>query len=238
MKHHSVKHNLDGSLDIWRYMAIEKFALLMSRRQLWFTRADLLGDEHEGSLPDSVIHEREQRIDDHRVIERIKRGSKEGRKHAFVSCWSMQAPEALSMWKIYTPNATGIAVKTTVDRLAGCFVCRPNDLFGGLCAHIEKVSYVDFVSHETTDNAFDRFIHKQEAYAYEMEVRAIISFMPTGEEPPIGTERGVDLGLLIDKIYVSHRLGDGLERFVEDLLLENHIKKDVVHPPFVRTPKY
>lgn len=238
MTYHSINHNLDGSLDIWRYMAIEKFALLMSRRKLWFARADLLGDEHEGSLPDSIIDEREQRLNDPRLIEKIEKGSKEGRKHAFVSCWSMQAPEALSMWKIYTPNAAGIAVKTTVGRLAGCFVSRPNDLFDRFNGRIEKVSYINFVSHKTTDNAFDAFIHKQAGYAYEMETRALISFMPTVEEPLLGIGLEVDLDLLIDKIYVSHRLGDGLERFVEDLLLENGVKKDVVHPPFVRSAKY
>lgn len=236
--YHNVKHDLDVSIDIWRYMAIEKFALLMSRRELWFTRTDLLGDEHEGSLPDSIIDERQQRLKDKRVKEKIERGSRDGRKDAFVSCWSMQAPEALSMWKIYTPNATGISVKTTVGRLSGCFVSKPNDLFDRFNARIEKVSYINFVSHKAAPDAFDRFTHKQKAYCYEKEVRAIISFMPTVEEPPIGIGLQVDLDLLIDEIYVSHRLGDGLERFIGDLLLENHIKKDVVHPPFVRTPRY
>jgi hypothetical protein len=46
------------------------------------------------------------------------------------------------------------------------------------------------------------------------------------------------LDLLIDSIYVSHRLGDGLERFVQNLLLETDIRKEVIHPPFVREPKY
>jgi len=238
MAYHNVNHDLDVSIDLWRYMAIEKFGLLMSRRELWFTRADLLGDDHEGSLPDSIIDERQQRLKDRQVKEKIERGSKEGRKNAFVSCWSMQTPEALSMWKIYTPNATGVAIKTTVDRLSRCFISKSNDLFDRLNARIEKVRYVNFVSHKADPDSFDRFTHKQNAYCYEKEVRAIISFLPTVEEPPIGIGVQVDLDLLIDEIYVSHRLGDGLERFVADLLLENDIKKDVIHPPFVRTPRY
>lgn len=238
MTHHTIRNNLGASLKIWRYMSIEKFALLMSRRELWFSRADLLGDEHEGSLPDSIIDERQQRLKDHRVKEKVERGSKEGRKHSYVSCWSMQIPEALSMWKIYTPNATGVSIRTTVGGLSGCFVSRPTDFFDRLDARIEKVSYVNFVSHKSPPDAFDRFTHKQKAYSYEKEVRAIISFMPTVEEPPIGIGLQVDLNLLIDEIYVSHRLGDGLECFVGDLLLENDIKKDVIHPPFVRAPSY
>lgn len=238
MTHHTIQHDLDPSIEIWRYMGVEKFALLMSRQQLWFTRADLLGDEHEGSVPDLIIDERQQRLNDDRVRAMIERGSKEGRKHAFVTCWSMQSPEKLSMWKIYTPNATGISVKTTVGRLARCFLSKPNDLFYTHNARIEGVEYINFISHDATPDAFDPFTHKQEAYDYEKEIRAIISFMPTVEEPPIGIELEVDLDLLIDGIYVSHRLGDGLEHFVHKLLLENEIEKEVVHPPFVREPRY
>lgn len=238
MTHHSVAHRLDASIPIWRYMSVEKFALLMSRKELWFTRADLLGDEHEGSLPDSVIDEREQRLRDDRVKEIIERGSKAGVKNAFVSCWSMQAPEALSMWKIYTPNSKGFAVKTTINRLANCFVAKPNDRFDRYCARIETVKYIDFLSHQTTADTFDRFIHKQKAYCYEKEIRAVISSMPTVEEPRIGIGLGVDLDILVDTVYVSHHHGDGLEQFAEDLLREASITKKIEFPPFVRSPKY
>ncbi|MCK4485529.1 MAG: hypothetical protein KAU38_02065 [Desulfobacterales bacterium] len=189
-------------------------------------------------MPDSIIDKRESRWSDQRVKEMIERGSKEGRKHAFVSCWSMQDPEFLSMWKIYTPDATGVAIKSTVGQLANCFISRPNDLFERFEARIEKVTYIDFVSHEAIDEEFDRFIHKQESYTYEKEIRVLISSRPTFERPRIGIGLKVDLDVLIDKIYVSHRLGDGLEEFVEDILRENRIDKEVVYPPFVRTPKY
>lgn len=238
--HHTISHDLDGSTEIWRYLSVEKFALFISRCRLWFTRADLLGDEHEGSVPDSMIVERQQRLNDDRVRTIIERGSKEHRKHVFVSCWSMQAPDTLSMWKIYTLNGTGIAVKTTIDRLARCFLFKSNDLFYTHNPRIEKVNYINFISHNTAPDTFDPFTHKQAAYCYEKEIRTIISFMPmpTLEEPPIGLELEVDLDFLIDSIYVSHRLGDGLEHFVQDLLIEKDITKEIVHPPFVKEPKY
>jgi len=238
VKYHDIKNDLDVSINLWRYMAVEKFALLMSRRELWFTRADLLGDEHEGSLPSSIIEKRQKKLHNSQVKKKVERGSKEGRKHSFVCCWSMQAPESLSMWKIYTPNAIGVSVKTTVGRLSGCFVFRANDLFERLNARIAKVNYINFVSHNAATDSFDRFTHKQEAYSYEREVRAIISFIPTVEDSPIGIGLKVDLEKLIEKVYVSHRLGDGLEHFIGDLLLENDIRKDVIHPPFVSKPRY
>jgi len=237
MRHYCIDHDLDVSIEIWRYMSVEKFALLVSRKELWFTRSDLLGDEHEGSLPDSVINERQQRVKDNRVRQIIERGSKAVLKQAFVSCWSMQAPEVLSMWKIYTPNGKGFAIKTTVDRLAKCFCSKPHDLFDNYGVRIEKVRYIDFVSHEATAATFDRFIHKQNAYSYEREIRAVISSMPTVDEPRIGIGLHVDLNMLVDTVYVSHNQDDGLEIFAEDLLHEAGIKKDITFPPFVRCPK-
>ncbi len=236
-----ISNQLDPKKKIWRYMSIEKFALLMSRQQLWFARADLLGDEHEGSLPDCLIDARHQRIKDRRVLEKIERGSKESRKHAFMSCWSMQSPKMLSMWKIYTPNASGIAVKTTVGRLSACFLCEPNDdFFHTHNVRIEKVNYINFISYEATSDDFDRFTHKQKAYYYEKEIRTIISSKnpSTVDEPQIGIERKIDLDILIEDIFVSHLLGDGLELLVEELLLETGIEKDIIQPPFIKQPRF
>ena len=238
MPHHTIEHDLDGSIEVWRYMSVEKFALFMSRRQLWFARGDLLGDEHEGSLPDSIIDERRQRIKNRRVTEILERGSRAGLKHAFVSCWSMQSPEDLSMWKIYTANAKDFAVKTTIKRLASCFVSRPNDLFDRYGVRIEKVRYIDFLSYEITEDNFDRFIHKQKAFSYEKEIRILISSLSTGVESRIGLGLDVDLDTIIEAVYVSQRNGDGLELFADDLLRDAGFKKDIIFPPFVRSPKY
>lgn len=239
MPYHTIEHDLEGSTEVWRYMSVEKFVDLMSRKELWFARADRLSDKHEGSLPDSVINEREQRLKDHRVKEIIERGSKAGLRHAFVSCWSMETPESLSMWNIYTPpDAKGFAIKTTINRLANCFVSNSHDLFDNLGARIEKVTYIDFVSHEAKADAFDRFIHKQRAFEYEKEIRVLISYIPTIDEPPIGKGLKVDLDIIIDTIYVSQHQGDGLDLLAADLLRKAGIKKEILFPSFVRTPRY
>jgi len=241
MTNQAIKHDIDLDLDLWRYMSIDKFALLMSRRRLWFARGDLLGDEHEGSMPNSIIDERRQRLDDSRVEQVIESGSKAGRKYFFVSCWSMQDPKLLSMWKIYTPNATGVAVKTTVRRLASCFASKLNDgVFNSCRFRIAKASYINYAAHKATPDAFDPFTHKQEAYYYEKEIRAILSYvnMQTVDELPMGIELIVDLDVLIDEIYVSHLSGDGLADFVNKLLQENNLTKTIAHPSFVKEPRY
>jgi len=241
MMHHHVLHNLKASQNIWRYLSPEKFALLVSRRELWFTRADLLGDDHEGSLPDFVIANRNQKFKETAVRQKLERGSKAQLKDAFVSCWSMQAPKSLLMWKLYTPNAKGFAIETTINQLATCFVSKSNDLFDRYDHRIEKVRYLDYSSSPPPSNTlsprvFNRFKHKRKGYTYEREIRAIIFSRQTVEDPRIGIGLSVDLQELISKVYVSHR--NGFELFAEDLLREAGIKKEVSFPSFVHNPKY
>ncbi|MDL1985064.1 MAG: hypothetical protein LWX54_12915 [Deltaproteobacteria bacterium] len=159
MDHHIIYHDQNNDTPIWRYMDMSKFAFLVCQKKLWFSRADLLGDDHEGSLPDSTVRYRESKWPDKDMRDRFERGSKEGRKHVFVNCWTSQDPESLAMWKIYTPNATGVAIRSTVGRLASCFPRIANDLFERSKARIERVNYdIDFDSHEVIEDEFDRFI--------------------------------------------------------------------------------
>ena len=219
-------------------MDISKFSLLVTQKKIWFSRSDLLGDDHEGSLPDSIINERTLRWSDLNALKILEKGSKEGRKVSYINCWTKQNPKSLSMWKIYTPNAVGVAVKTSVGRLANCFVKKPNDLFERNQARIEKVTYIDYSTHKDNYEQFDRFIHKQKAYSYEKEIRLIIFHGSTINKPPIGKNIEVDLEILIDKIYISKQFGEDFHQYVEELLNDHGINKKIVISPFARTPSF
>ena len=200
---------------------MSKFSLLVCRKKLWFSRADLLGDDHEGSYPECMISQRESKWPSQELKARMRRGSAKGREHTYVSCWTKQDPESFAMWKIYTPNATGIAIQSTIGKLARCFIRRPNDLFERFDVKIEPIKYdLDRIRHISKEDDLNRFQHKLKAYSYEKEIRALLTFIPTVEDPRIGFELEVDLDVLIEKIYLSHRLGDGLEQFVRDIIDE------------------
>lgn len=238
LDHHKISHNLKDSTFLWRYMDISKFSLLITQKKIWFSRSDLLGDDHEGSLPESIINERKLRWSDLKVLNVFERGSKEGRKDFYINCWTLQNPKSLSMWKIYTPNAVGVAVKTSIGRLANCFVKKPNDLFERNQARIEKVTYIDYSTHKDNNEEFDRFIHKQKAYSYEKEIRFLIFHGSTINKPPIGKNLEVDLEVLIDEIYISQQSGEDLHQYIEELLNDHGINKKIVIPPFARTPSF
>ena len=237
MSRHTINHKLDESTEIWRYFDIFKFTYLICQRELWFSRADLLGDDHEGSLPDSLLKQRKSKWSDERVRTIFERGSKEGLKNYYVNCWSKKNPESYLMWKIYTANSVGVAIKSTIERLSKCFIKNPGDYFERDEARIEKMKYIDYRSYEN-NTEFDCIIYKQTAYSYEEEIRIIMNPWPSVNEPRIGIGHKVDLDILIDKIYISHRLGDGYDLFVEDLLNKNCVKKKPFYPTFVRSPTF
>ncbi len=239
MDYHRINHSMDENIHIYRYMDMSKFSLLVSRKKLWFSRGDLLGDEHEGSYPECIVRDRKSKWSNCEINVGLERGSKEGRKHVYVSCWTKQDPESFAMWKIYTPNSTGIAIQSTIGQLSNCFTKRPNDLFERFDVRIEPIEYdLDEINNMPKDDDFVRFQHKLKAYNYEKEVRVQLTSIPTVEEPRIGIELSVDLNILFDKIYLSHRLGDGLEQFVKDLMEECRVRKEIVKPSFVRIPIY
>ena len=237
MKYHSINHKLDESIEIWRYFDIFKFIYLICQHELWLTRADLLGDDHEGSLPDSLIKQRKSKWSDERVQIILQRGTKKGLKNHYVNCWSKKNPESYLMWKIYTKNSLGVAIKSTIKRLSKCFLKNPGDYFERYEAQIEEVKYIDYRSYEN-ETGFDRLTHKQKAYSYEEEIRIIIHSRQTVDEPRIGIGNPVDLDVLIDKIYISHRPDDGYDLFIEDLLKKNSVKKKILYPAFIKRPKF
>jgi hypothetical protein len=51
IQHPAFPQPADPHAVIWRYMDIAKFADIVSHGRLYMPRADLLGDEHEGTTP-------------------------------------------------------------------------------------------------------------------------------------------------------------------------------------------
>ena len=72
LDHHQISHNLKDSISLWRYMDKSKFALLISQKSSGCL--DLLGDDHEGSLPDSIIQTRKTRWSEDKVLQSLEQG--------------------------------------------------------------------------------------------------------------------------------------------------------------------
>ena len=151
-------------------MSFTKFVSLLTRKALFFARADKLGDPFEGSLsqlnvglspvinsgiPDEYIRLLHDHIRDQRRL-------------VMVNCWHENEYESDAMWKLYSGHGEGVAIKTDFSSLK-------KSLLGEDVVFIGMVEYVDYDSTFIKENnPVAPFMHKRKGFEHEREVRAII----------------------------------------------------------------
>ena len=160
---------------VWRYMSFSRFLWLLQKKQLWLTRADLLGDPWEISLAgDQLAHVisrhpiaplQSQHVTRETAIQRPDRIIRMWRRRTFVSCWSASEHESHALWSIYCRSIEGVAVQTTLARL--------RESVGGLPVY--RVTYQIPGSRKQTPTLPDLVAKKRPMFAYEQEVRVVLS---------------------------------------------------------------
>ena len=197
----------DPDARIWRYMDFTKFVAMLEEQGVYFARADLLGDNFEGSFslanerfleslsPDNVLPDRSQQRRDY--FRRI-------RLQTHVSCWHMNEHESAAMWELYGQRGRSVAVSSTYRSLHSTldYQC----LLG-------VVQYIDYHKDVVYDAHPIRFIvHKRKSFEHEQELRAVIRLLPEVFKPGIEMEpaapgiwKTVNLNELVHAVHVSPR---------------------------------
>ncbi len=133
--------------------------------------------------------------------------------------------ESAAVWRLYTGEQEGIAIKTDFQSLAKGFTCE-NDIFVG------KVKYIDYDSASISDsNALAPFLYKRDSFEHEKEVRAINWDLPI--PPPItlenytpdfstplheaGAYRQVDVSRLVHEVIVAPYADDWFVELVKSV---------------------
>ena len=98
---------------LWRYMDFARFASILDRKAVYFARADEFNDPFEGSLS-RWNAARKPRLTEHLVPQDIQEKVKIRSlpQFTFISCWHKRDYESDAMWKLYSREFDGIAVKT------------------------------------------------------------------------------------------------------------------------------
>ena len=205
---------------LWRYMSFTKFASLLTKRALFFARADKLGDPFEGSLSSlnvelyQDIHGTmaQEHQETHRLLFRNLP------RFTLINCWHENETESDAMWKLYAGHGEGIAIRTTCGSLK-------ESLSGDEWVQIERVNYVDYDTTHIKDNdPTAPFIHKRKSFEHEREVRAIIrkpyragnQIIVDGPDIcDVGIYCGVDVGTLIKEIFVPPYAEDWFTELVQ-----------------------
>ena len=156
----------------WRYMSFARFIWLLQTKQLWLSRADLLGDPWEITLAGDQLAHVISRHPPHDIfsdkvhesaVERSERIIKLWRRSTFVNCWSASSHESHALWRIYCPSAEGVAIQTTFTKLRDSV--EPCSLF--------RVTYEVPGKNKRTPTRSDLVSRKRPMFAYEHEVRVV-----------------------------------------------------------------
>ena len=171
---------------VWRYMSLSKYLSLISSSNLYFARADLLGDPFEGAI--GVSTSRAAYSPPPSI-----RGTTAPRERVYISCWHQQPHELAAMWSVYGVLGESIAIRSTFATLVQAL---PESVVVG------RVKYADYSA--LPPEAYgpqDRYFYKRRSFRTDRELRAI-EFKDAGRKNP-GLTHPVDLTAFIESVYVA-----------------------------------
>lgn len=239
---------------IWRFIDIEKFCSLLHNESLHFARVTTFDDPYEGTMPEYnekmgeiFYSEVKHRFKDQEQFENylkqriphMKNLYNELRKIVVVNCWHLNEYESASMWKLYTNNYTGIAIRSTYRKLSASFKNNVSDT-----VWIGKVTYDFNLKWMNEWNIYEAFVSKRRSFECESELRAVTSLpddhigekvlsdsdkerekkhptKPRVIEQSELTDNGKfvksDLDVLIEKIYIAPFATEPFEQMVNSI---------------------
>jgi len=170
---------------IWRCMDLSKLVSLLSRRELFFVKANKLLDSYEGTVAEynelarrSVYQEQIPKFqsdeDFNRFIEQMpniqRRNLEQMREIVLINSWRVDEFESAAMWGLYSSGNTGIAIQSTFGKLAKSFD-RTEDV-----VWIGKVNYLDYKKEWMNEGfSLEAFVSKRKSFEFESELRAVTS---------------------------------------------------------------
>ena len=234
-KEHPVFNSPDDNAVLWRYMDFTKFVSVLDKKALFFVLPKRLGDPFEGAFPMgnkvlylNAFYEAHNSQMSEENFRKLRDFQKSWQPFTLISCWHESPHESAAMWKSYSRETDGIAIKTDFNSFKRSLIS-PEDIYVG------KINYIDYESHAIPeDNAFSPLLYKRQDFKYEEEVRAITTMLPnSGEERDpaldicdVGKYYEVDLSLLIKAIVVAPYADDWFLELVQSVVA-NLYKLDV-----------
>ncbi|MGA2325479.1 MAG: DUF2971 domain-containing protein [Bryobacteraceae bacterium] len=229
---------------VWRYMDFLKFADLLERRTLWFSRLDKLEDPREGRLtPRTKEYLRRRQEGDG---ETIIHGHEQLRSSQFVNCWHASKGQSAAMWRLYSPTGYAIAIGSSVGRLKKALAGTPDQVMIG------RVTYVDSnrFSGREPRNLFDPSLIKDRSFSHEHEVRLLLWVLlrpgaANGDwntltsrlaDLPPGMRVPVDISMLIKDVLVDPHAEAWVTELIAKLLERAGIRTAVRQSDLYRLP--
>lgn len=228
---------------LWRYMDLSKFISLLEARALFFARADKLGDPFEGSYAKSNQALRPIIYKDQIPPERLAAMSsfyRESRRFTLINCWHENDSESEAMWRLYSREREGIAIKTTFQRLRDSFTTDETIFIG-------KVNYVDYQTHFTReDNTMGAYLDKRKSFEHEREVRAVVQNFPSRDGAldlstdicDVGISFEIDIDLLVLEVVIDARADDWFLELIAAIAARYDLNAPVTRSVLAEEPSF
>jgi hypothetical protein len=240
-------------VSIWRYMDLPKFLWLLDKKALFLSRLDCFEDRFEGSSPLSLIERRRAwttkklRADSPAVIETARRNTA-------VNCWHMNEGESVAMWKLYSLNNFGVAVRSTIGGLAKslppvggedlseAYTTEPKVL----PLHIRLVRYINFSqAQDSPPSPWELALYKRTSFSFEQEIRLIAQGHPYRGDPTdytIFPSKGdfvpVELPSLIKAVYVAPNAPPWYSDLIVSAVRRTRLKVEIHQSDLGRDPVF
>ena len=193
---------------LWRYLDFTKFVSVLDKSSLFFVRADKLGDPFEGSYSKLNVALRPElykdQIPEH-GLEQMADFIRASRRFTLISCWHWSAYESAAMWRLYSRERDGVAIRTDFKSLSESFI-------GNDTIHIGTVSYIDYERvFIPENNVLSPFLYKRKSFEPEREVRALTQDFPSSDgkidlshdKYQVGKYQPVELATLVKEVVIA-----------------------------------
>jgi hypothetical protein len=242
---------------IWRYMDLPRFVALLDKEALYFPRADMFDDPHEGAMPAADIEARSQAMSVSTGGEQVEMQWAPGLsgpvdlslitiRSTFINCWNLSDYESAALWSIYGKS---VAIRSTYRGLRDAF--RPEDDDE---VYIGVVRYIDYAHDAMQGRRTDlaRFVHKRLYFENEHELRAVVvngkawtTDFDDGTwqwnidgDPRVGLSIPVDLETLIHEVYVAPEQPDWVREVTQAVCDRFGLERTVRRSSLDERPRY
>jgi hypothetical protein len=206
---------------IWRYLDLGKFLSLLQTNSLYCSRVDRLEDKLEGSPTEIGLASLEAILQDHPhpLGLSARDMAKISRRWVYVSCWHENPGESLAMWKLYGREDNTVAIVSTAHRLAKAMLGIAADYAFPI---ISRVKYIDHRKDDfkaiASEEMVAPFVHKDYAFRYENEVRALLCQrqwfdLDQSEEPETTS---VTIPVVLENLLTSVVLPPSSPQYIEE----------------------
>lgn len=202
---------LDDRVPIWRFMKMRTFRMFIESGDLYFCRADLFEDEHEGLPLEDFVRHVVSNLGPGHTFEDTWEMLKQDRQGSFVSCWTLD--ESIHMWEKFAPQ--GIAVKSNCKLLKAALDAIPARTMVGRVRYSLQHEGFNILRFMTT---------KRPGFKPEKEVRAFVWDLeksprnPYPHDVPNGLPYAVDVIRLVQTVIVSPKAPASVLDEVRELL--------------------